>query len=188
MGRCVQGKAHGGAAVAEVPVETDDSTVWVERSGSIKLGLLIDDNRLVRPSISHRGLIRETDPADASVALVGDEEVAIAIHGHVERSAQLGAGGRSAVAAKPKGAVPGHGGDDARGGVHPANSVVALVGDEEVAKGIRGYVDGLLKTGAGGRSIVPSKLSEPVPGHGGDDARGGNHQNGRASARERVYL
>src|SRR5260370_23968838 len=109
------------------------------------------------------------------VGLVGDEEVAGAVHGHTTSVSQAGAGGRAAVAAKGSNPIASHRGDDARDGIHLPDALVALVGDEEVAGAVHGHTTRETHAGAGGRAAVAAKASTAVAGHGGDDAGDGVH-------------
>ena len=89
----------------------------------------------------------EVDLADDVVAAVGDEEVARRVHGDARGVVELGAGGRSAVAAVARSAVSGDRGDHARGVVDLADDVVAAVGDEEVPRGVQGDAHGVVEFG-----------------------------------------
>src|ERR1035437_1168226 len=99
------------------------------------------------------------------VTIVGDVQVASGIHGGAVGRGQLGAGGRAVVAAVAWRPVPRHGGDHS---VRDLADAVTLVGDVEVAGGVRGDTGGRPQLGAGGRAIVVHHAS--AARHGGDHA------------------
>ena len=121
--------------------------------------------------------------ADAAVARIGDEQVARGVHRHTLGEAQAGGGGGAAVAGEAPGAGARHGGDDPTGPVHPADAVVELIGDVQVARGVHRHIGGDAQAGAGGRATVPGEARGAGARHGGDDACGGVHPADAAVAR-----
>ena len=91
--------------------------------------------------------------ADAVVDLINYEEVAGGVHGDVNRSIQLGARSRAAIARESCRPIARHGADVPRG-VYLANAVVRQISDEEVAGGVHRHAKGEIQLGAGGRAPV----------------------------------
>ena len=101
--------------------------------------------------------------------MVGDVEVT----GSVERQAlgigESGGGGGAAVPgevalAVPDRAAPRDRGDDARHGVHPANALVVLIGDEQVAGSIHGQELRRIEAGRGRRAAIAAEAAAALEG------------------------
>ena len=76
------------------------------------------------------------------LAAIGDEEVARRVQRHARGTIEVGPGGRSTVAAVTQGAVARDRDDIAARLDHLADDVVALVGDEDVARRIHRHARG----------------------------------------------
>ena len=83
---------------------------------------------------------------------------------------RLGGGRGAAVAAVAGGAVAGDGDDVARRLDDLADHVVAVVGDEQVARGVDGDADGGIQLGGGRGSVVAAVAGDAVAGDGDDVA------------------
>ena len=104
------------------------------------------------PVSRHGGNGSVRDFADARVPAVGDVKVAGGIHGDAVGIGQLGAGGRTVVAAKALRPVSRYGGDDPIR--HLADAGVTGVGDVQVAGGIHRDAVGIKQLGAGRRTAI----------------------------------
>src|SRR5262249_7003697 len=103
--------------------------------------------------------------------VIGDEEIAAAVHRHAHRVSQPGGGGRPAVAAVGPGAVARHGDDVARRFDHAAETVIVKIGDEESAAGGPGHAGRPGQLGGGRRPAVAAVAGDAGAGHGDDVAR-----------------
>ena len=99
--------------------------------------------------------------ADASVVGVGDVEVADGIHRHVTRPIELGGGGGATVSGITSAAGARDGGDRA-GKVHPADTMVLLVGDVHVAEGVRRHTSRVTESRRNRRATIPSEATASV--------------------------
>ena len=94
------------------------------------------------------------------VAGVGDIDVAQCIHGYALRTAQLGAGGRPAVAAVTADALLSGKGRDIAGAIDHANDVIEPVGDVQVAGAVKSHLHGRVQPGAGGCMSIPGVAAD----------------------------
>src|SRR5262249_19902131 len=107
--------------------------------------------------------------ADALVGVVGDVQVAAAVHHHPERVEQAGRCGRAAIAAVAVGAVAGNGGDDA-GRQDDLADVAAVVADEQVACAVQRHSVREVQLGRAGLAAVPGEAGDAGAGDGDDVA------------------
>ena len=122
------------------------------------------------------------DHPDPAVAGVGDQQIACGVRRHPGRDADLGAGGRAAVAGEALGAGAGDRVDVAGGHLlaveragdarHDPDHVVAGVGDDQVPGGVHGQALRAVQPGAGGRAAVAGVSGGAVPGDRVDVAAG----------------
>jgi hypothetical protein len=91
--------------------------------------------------------------ADAVVVLVGDEELALAAHGHACRVVQLCLGGRATVAREPSDAGARDGGDRAVR-IDAPDAVVGGIGDEHVAVAVDRDAGRILQGRRGRRGAI----------------------------------
>src|SRR5262249_14270187 len=93
------------------------------------------------------------DCANAVVVPVGDEYLVLGVDGQGGGIVQLGGGGGAAVAAEAGSAGAGDGDDDAVG-LDLADTLVVLVGEEDVAVAVEGHAPRLAQHRGGGRAVV----------------------------------
>src|SRR6185312_4536880 len=119
---------------------------------------------------------------DHAVTGIGDDQIACAVRRHPGRGADLGAGGRAAVAGVALGAGAGDRVDVSGGhllaveravlaGDYPDHAV-AGVGDDQVPGGVHGHALRPVQRGAGGRAAVAGVPGGAVPGDRVDVAAG----------------
>src|SRR2546425_604778 len=111
--------------------------------------------------------------ADAVVLGVRDEEVSRGVDDDPGWGPQLGARGGATVAVEAGAAGAGDGGDDPGAGCDLADAEVALVSNEEVARGIDGDIVREVQRGAGGQAAVAAEAGNAAAGDGGDDPGAG---------------
>src|SRR5262249_56450863 len=97
-------------------------------------------------------------------AVVGDQQVARAVHRHAVGTVESGADRGAAVTVEPHDAVAGHGVDVpgghrravelTRAGRHHPDPVAAVVGDHQIARAVHGQPVGNGELGTGGRAAV----------------------------------
>src|SRR5713226_5840300 len=109
-----------------------------------------------------------TQPADPHIQSVGDVQTPVRTEGDSRRESELGLGGRTTVAAKAKGPVANHGGDDPVR-PHPADATVPGVGDVQAPVRTDGNPLGGVELGLGGRAAVAAVAGSAVARHRGDD-------------------
>ena len=109
------------------------------------------------------------------VGLVGDVEIVVAVHQHIDRTVELGLRCLESVSARSGGAVPGHGGHDAVGG-DSADLVVGGVGDVEVAHSVESEAADKTpeKRFSGRLSVSAGTSSAAGPRDSAQDALGGD--------------
>ena len=85
-------------------------------------------------------------------ASVADEDVVVRIDGDAGRITEIGEFGGAAVSASGATEWPGagDGGDDSGDGVDTADSIVDVVGKEEIASGVNGDAAGVIEGCRGG--------------------------------------
>ncbi len=139
----------------------------------------VDVPRLHGPAVEGPGPVRHHP--DPVVAGVGDEHVPGGVHRYPRRPPEPGLGGGAAVAGEPGLAVTGYRVDvpglhglpveGAGADRHHPDSVVALVGDQQVAGGSHRQARRAsqeLEFGGGGRTAVADEPIDAVAGHGID--------------------
>ncbi len=108
--------------------------------------------------------------ADHVVRVVGEEHVAGGVDGEAAGAVDLGVDRGSVVALVTRGAVAGDSDDVAGRLDHLADSVVARVGDEQVARGVDGDAVGAIQLSLGRGPIVAAVTGFAVAGDGDDVA------------------
>ena len=117
------------------------------------------------------------DHADAVAASIRDENSAGAVPGtvHPRRRAETRVAGRPAIPGKRLNAVTSKGGDDAGGGIHPADAKVANIADEEIPSSVYGDPTWIVQACHDGREAIASIGWHSVASHGGNDLSRGVH-------------
>ncbi len=100
---------------------------------------------------------------------VGHVEVAGIVHRHPIRVAEVGPGGRAAVACEAEFPRPGDRTDEA-GGIDPPHALVPPVGHVQVSRRVHRNRERGVQLGLGGRAAVPRKASGSRPGDCADEA------------------
>src|SRR5438309_2204508 len=117
------------------------------------------------------------DHADAVAASIGDENSAGAVPGtvHSRRRAETRVAGRPAIPGKRLNPVTSKGGDDAGGGIHPADAKVANIGDEELPSSVYREPTWIVQACHDGREAIARIGRHSVASHGGTDSGSGVH-------------
>src|SRR5205814_1133003 len=110
------------------------------------------------------------DPANSVVALVRDVDIAARIQRDTVWVVEARARRRTAIAREAGAAIARHGGDDPRRRSDPANAVVALVRDVEIAARIQRDTVCAVQAPARRRTAIAREAVDAIARHGGDDS------------------
>ena len=102
---------------------------------------------------------------DAIVSAVCDVQVAGGVHRDAPGTIQLGAGGRTVVAAETARPISRHSSDHSVRDL--ADAVVTGVRDVKAAGGVYRDAIGKIQLGAGGRTVVAAETGRPISRHSG---------------------
>jgi hypothetical protein len=130
-------------------------------------GTGLDRRRIGRFDVGARRQVIGRDEADLVVAGVGDVVAGFGGHGDIRGTGELRAARHPAVAAAASGAGARIGRDRAIRR-HPADPVLALVGDQEAAVGERRDSHGCVQVRGGGRSAIAERAADVRAGNGRD--------------------
>src|SRR5439155_347472 len=128
-----------------------------------------DVRAAVTAEIGAQGM--KNDLANSVVTLVRDVQIAARIQRDPVWVVETRARRRTAIAREGWAAIARHGGDDPRRCSDPANSVVALVRDVEIAARIQRDTDWVVEARARRRTAIAREAVEAIARHGRDDPR-----------------